>query len=413
LTAQYRHSLPIARLLSGLTTLRTYSGFQQAPDLLHINIVTFVIDLDNNATTPTAPEAITAAVKAMAPHIANPSSTHKHGRAARKIVEQSRDEVAAMMGASAEQVVFTSGATEGNDAILRMHDDRVLFILPGGHPSLAGDQSKRRLNLSLTETGEIDLNLLRDALETTSHAIIAISMVSGETGVIQPVHEVCEIATSFGVPTLVDQAQAVGRVPADILNCGATYRTVSAHKMNGPKGIGCLILGSGEPAPSMAAGGGQENGRRSGTENVPGIAGFGAASRVRLATLDTDLARMAAMRDALEQQITGALPFVHVNGRSAPRAATTTSLTFAGVDGMALVARLDASGVLCSQVSACSSGRPEPSVALMSMGLTERLAFSTIRFSVSIMTTKDTIKDAADIIVREAGFLHDIMKGAA
>ena len=119
------------------------------------------------------------------------------------------------------------------------------------------------------------------------------------------------------------------------------------------------------------------------------------------------------MRDALEQRIVEALPFVHVNGRSAPRAATTTSLTFVGIDGMALVARLDAAGVLCSQVSACSSGRPEPSAALMSMGLTEHEAFSTIRLSVSVMTTANALEEAANIIVHEAGFLHDIMGGAA
>lgn len=375
--------------------------------------MTLVIDLDNNATTSIVPAAVTAAVEAMAPHIANPSSTHQHGRAARNIVDQARDEVAAMLGASAEKIVFTSGATEGNDAVLRMRDERVLLALPGGHPSLMGAHSRRRVDLAVTESGVIDLDRLRDVLETIPHAMIAISMVSGETGVIQPVHEVCEIAASVGVPTLIDQAQAVGRVPSDILDCNATYRTASAHKMNGPKGIGCLILGSGAPIPPMAAGGGQENGRRSGTENVPGIAGFGAASRVRLATLDADLVRMSAMRDALEQRITGALPFAHMNGRSAPRAATTTSLTFVGVDGMALVARLDAAGVLCSQVSACSSGRPEPSAALMSMGLTERRAFSTIRLSVSIMTSQDAVEEAANIIIREAGFLHDVMGGAA
>lgn len=318
-----------------------------------------------------------------------------------------------MLDARSDQIVFTSGATEGNAVVLRLHTARVLLMLPGGHPSLVGGHGGRQKELATTKSGLVDLSRLLEVIEANPLAVIAISMVSGETGVVQPVREICEIAANAGVPTLIDQAQAVGRVPSDLLNCGATYRTASAHKMNGPKGVGCLILADGAPVPPMAAGGGQESGRRSGTENVPGIAGFGAAARVRLATLDDELKRMSAMRDALEQRIVEALLFARVNGRSAPRAATTTSLTFIGVDGMALMARLDAAGVLCSQISACSSGRPEPSAALMSMGLTEREAFSTIRLSVSVTTTTHAMEEAANIIVREAGFLRDIMGGAA
>jgi len=372
-----------------------------------------IIDLDNNATTPVLPEAVAAVIESMSPHVSNPSSSHRYGRAARTLVDRARDEVAAMLDARADQIVFTSGATEGNAAVLRMHDARVLLTLPGGHPSLVAGHGGRYEELATTKSGLVDLSRLREVVEANPVSVIAISMVNGETGVVQPIHEICEIAASAGVPTLVDQAQAVGRVPSDLLDCGATYRTASAHKMNGPKGVGCLILADGVPVPPMAAGGGQESGRRSGTENLSGIAGFGAAARVRLATLDADLKRMSAMRDALEQRIADALPFVRVNGQSAPRAATTTSLTFIGVEGMALVARLDAAGVLCSQISACSSGRPEPSATLMSMGLTERDAFSTIRLSVSVMMTANDLKEAAEIIVREASFLHNIMGGAA
>lgn len=372
-----------------------------------------VIDLDNNATTPVLPEAVAAVIEAMALQIANPSSSHRHGRAARILVDRARDEVAAILGTRAEQVVFTSGATEGNAAVLRAHEKHLLLSLPGGHPSLVGGHGGRHEELGVDENGTVDLSHLRKVMEANSDAVLAISMVSGETGVVQPVREIREIAVAAGVPTLIDQAQAVGRVRSDLLDCGATYRTVSAHKMNGPKGVGCLVLASGASVPPMAAGGGQESGRRSGTENVPGIAGFGAASRVRMVTLDDDLRRMSAIRDRLEQRIVEALPFVRVNGRSAPRASTTTSLTFVGVDGMALVARLDAAGILCSQISACSSGRPEPSAALMSMGLTECDAFSTIRLSVSVMTDRDTLDKAAKVIVREADFLHDIMGGAA
>lgn len=369
-------------------------------------------NLDNNATTPVLFEVKAAMIDAMTSGIANPSSSHREGRAARELVEESRDAISRMFDVDTDRIVFTAGATEGNDAVLRAHSDRVLLMLSGGHPSLIKGHAGECEPLNTDKQGVIVLEDLRRLLTRERQAIVAISMVSGETGVIQPVEEICSLCRDVGAPVLVDLAQAVGRVPSALLDCGADYRTISAHKMNGPKGVGCLLLGDAATVPAMASGGGQEGGRRSGTENVPGIAGFAAAARARQATLDSDLDRMAALRDELEQGIIHALPFVNVNGAQGSRAATTTSLTFEGIDGMALMARLDASGVMCSQVSACSSGRPEPSAELMSMGLSERDAFSTVRLSVSVMTSTDDVREATAIIVREAGFLHDIMGGA-
>lgn len=372
----------------------------------------WTFNLDNNATTPVLPEVKAAMIDAMMSGIANPSSLHREGRAARELVEESRDAISKMFDVDTDRIVFTAGATEGNDAVLRAHSDHVLLMLAGGHPSLIKGHTGERELLNADKQGVIVLEDLRRLLTKDRQAIVAISMVSGETGVIQPAGEICSLCRDAGVPVLVDLAQAVGRVPSALLDCGADYRTVSAHKMNGPKGVGCLLLGDAATVPAMTSGGGQEGGRRSGTENVPGIAGFAAAARARHATLDSDLERMAALRDELEQGIIHALPFVHVNGAQGSRAATTTSLTFEGIDGMALMARLDASGVMCSQVSACSSGRPEPSAALMSIGMSERDAFSTVRLSVSVMTSTDDVREATAIIVREAGLLHDIMGGA-
>ncbi|MFZ3585288.1 cysteine desulfurase family protein [Loktanella sp. DJP18] len=372
-----------------------------------------LIDLDNNATTPVLRAVRDAMMDALAPTIANPSSSHRHGRAARAMIESARIDVAAMAGFDPEQVIFTSGATEGNDAVLRHYRGRLLVTMAGAHPSLVGGHDGPKRLGSIDREGRLDLEAYESVLREEGSCVVALAMVNGETGVTQPVAEICEISKRHGAVILIDTAQAVGRVPADWFDFEADYLTFSAHKMNGPKGIGCLIVGSGASIPHLASGGGQERGRRSGTENVPGIAGFGAACRKRLENLDADIARMADLRDRLEGHIQAKLPFAWINAQKSPRAATTTSLTVPGVDGMALIARLDAMGVLCSQISACSSGRPEPSATLMAMGLSEKDAFSTIRLSVSVQTSTSDIDRAAEIIVQEALFLNGIMGGAA
>ena len=371
------------------------------------------IDLDNNATTPVLPEVAEAVLEAMAPQIGNPSSGHRHGHAARQLVEQARESVAAMLGTEPDRIVFTSGATEGNDAVLRSQFGRALHSVQGSHPSLVGDRGRSATAIPIDRSGCIDLDALKLTLDGAPPSLIAVAMANGETGVVQPVAKLCEIARKAHAITLVDVAQAVGRVPYAAFAIGADYMTVSAHKMNGPKGVGCLVIGPDADVPLLATGGGQEGGRRSGTENVSGIAGFGAACRHRLASLDIDLARMATLRDRLEGLLIGELPEAWVNSRDAKRVVTTTSLTIPDVDGMALVARLDAAGVLCSQVSACSTGRPEPSATLLAMGLSEADAFSTIRLSVGVQTTSDEVERAAKMIADEARFLRAVMGGVA
>lgn len=375
--------------------------------------MTELINLDNNATTPVLRVVRSAVIDAMVPSIANPSSNHRQGLAARAVVENARSDIAVMMRADADDIIFTSGATEGNDAVLRHYRDLPLLTLDGAHPSLIGGHGGPQRAVSVDRQGIIDLAAFEAALWQDGPFIVAIAMVNGETGVIQPVRDICDLARRHGSITLIDAAQAVGRVPLGLFAFKSDYLTASAHKMNGPKGVGCLVLGNGAAVPRLASGGGQERGRRSGTENVPSIAGFGAACRRRMETLSEDLERMAALRDRLEEGLLSELPFGRINARQAPRAATSTSLTVPGVDGMALTARLDAAGVLCSQVSACSSGRPEPSATLVAMGVSEHDAFSTIRLSLCVQTGRDEIDSAAGIISREAQFLHHILTGAA
>jgi cysteine desulfurase len=372
-----------------------------------------LINLDNNATTPVLRAVRDAMMDAMAPTIANPSSSHRQGRAARAIIESARIDVGAMVGVDSEHIIFTSGATEGNDAVLRHHQNRLLLTMAGAHPSLVEGHTGPKRVVSIDQEGRLNLDAYETVLREESSCIMALAMVNGETGVSQPVAEICKISKRHGAVILIDAAQAVGRVPLDCFDFEPDYLTLSAHKMNGPKGIGCLVVSGESSVPPLASGGGQERGRRSGTENVPGIAGFGAACRERLANLNADIARMTELRDRLEERLQAKLPFGWINAQTSPRAATTTSLTVPGVDGMALNARLDAKGVLCSQVSACSSARPEPSATLMAMGLSESDAFSTIRLSVSVLTSTSDIDRAVEIIVQEVLFLQDIMGGPA
>jgi cysteine desulfurase len=371
--------------------------------------------LDNSASTHPLSAVADAVHGAMVQGYGNPSSQHARGRAARAAVDEARDLVASFFRTEAEQVIFTSGATEANDAVLRWafaDPDVHLITTRADHPSLRGIFGRaphRIVELPLDRDGIISQGAAMKAFQHVDRALVAISWVNGETGVVQPVAELSALAQAAGKHVLIDATQASGRLPAEAFGLDCTYMTASAHKMNGPQGVGCLIAERGAPLPDMAQGGGQEEGRRSGTENVPGIVGFGVACRERGATLGEDLPRLARLRDLLEARLAERMPGIWFNGQGSPRAATNSSITFPGVDGMALVARLDAAGVRCSQVSACSSGRPEPSRTLLAMGLSEAQAFATVRFSISVMNTRSEVEAAADIIANEALALRRLL----
>jgi cysteine desulfurase len=192
---------------------------------------------------------------------------------------------------------------------------------------------------------------------------------------------------------------------------GTAWLTLSGHKLHGPKGVGVLVQPEDAPPVVVAVGGGQEDGQRGGTPNVPGIVGLGVACDLRQRDLGRAIAQMARLRDRFEAQVGAALPEVRVNGAGAPRVPNTSNLTFPGVDGMALVARLEARGFLCSQVSACSSGRPEPSRTLLAMGRSHEEAFASLRVAVSVDTTEANIEAAAQAMVDEVTFLRELMGG--
>lgn len=376
------------------------------------------IYLDNNATTRPGPDVVAAVMRSFETGWANPSSTHGAGQIVSRAVEAARRQVASLGSVSPEQVIFTSGATEANEAVLRHHAALGFDLVTSEaeHPAVTGffarHAPERCHVVPLDEHGRWDLEQLEVILQRLSrHALVAFSWANGETGVLQDAHRIAQVATAHGVSCLVDATQAIGRIEVQGGLLQHAYLTFSAHKLHGPKGVGVLILPTDGESVCLAVGGGQEGGRRGGTVNVPGILGMGAACDVRARNFGPHVQHLAALRDRFERQIVGMLDGVRINGLGAPRVPNTSNLSFHAVDGMALVARLEERGILCSQVSACSSGLPEPSRTLLAMGLSSQEAFASVRFAVSVDNTAEEIDAASQALVEEVCFIREMMGG--
>jgi cysteine desulfurase len=371
------------------------------------------IHLDANANVPP-----TAEVKAAVLHSletgANPSSAHAAGDVARTMLMAARDAIATLcVGLFAEDVVFTSGCTEANNLIVASARTAGATLITSAveHPSIlrpaeafeAGGGSV--IVVPVERTGLLDLAKLDVVLhDTTGPIFLSIQAANSETGVLQPIEKIAAMAAQRGdVLFHTDAAQAFGKLVFQIGGgCGPDAVSISAHKLHGPMGVGALLLREGESRMRpLLLGGDQEHGLRAGTQPLALIAGFGAACAGRNRNLVADTARMHSLRDRLEIGVCAALPTVLVNGAAAPRLPNTSNLQFPGIDAMALIALLDAQGVLASQGSACHSRRPEPSHVLIAMGLQEDEAFASVRFSVSPMNTEAEI-DAAIALIAAA-----------
>jgi cysteine desulfurase len=322
--------------------------------------------LDHNATTPVRPEAAAAVAAALA-GVGNASSVHAAGRAARRTVERAREQVAALVGAASEEVVFTSGGTEANNLALR-GAGRPVVVSAIEHDSVIR-AVEAPIVVPATRAGIIDLAALAEMVP--AGALVSLMLANNETGIVQPVAEAAALVHARGGLLHVDAVQAVGKVAVDMEALGADMMTLSAHKLGGPQGVGALVTRA--EVAAQLRGGGQERGRRAGTENVPGIAGFGAAAAVT-----ADFGRLAALRDAIEDALSGEAV---IFGREAARLPTTTCLALPGVPAETQVIALDLAGVQVSAGSACSSGKVRPSHVLTAMGVGPELAASAIRVS--------------------------------
>ena len=344
--------------------------------------------LDCNATTPVLPEVAVAIAAALA-YPGNPSSTHAEGRAARTALDAARAQVAALVGARPAAVIFTSGGTEANHlALLGVSRARVL-VSAVEHPSIleAAPEAER---LPVDRHGVLRLDALDAALAADRRpALVSLMLANNETGAIQPVAAAAEIAHRHGALLHTDAVQAAGRIAIDLPTLGADLLTLSAHKLGGPQGVGALVLAGEQLLQPMFKGGGQERRRRPGTENLPGIIGFGVAAAYAAGLADA--ARLAALRDDLERGVLAIAPEAVIHGAGAPRLPNTSSIGLPGASAAVQVIALDLDGVAVSAGAACASGRQAPSHVLQAMGLPPAAAGEAIRVSLGWSTT------AADI----------------
>jgi cysteine desulfurase len=346
--------------------------------------------LDYNATAPVRPQAQAAVVAAMQSP-GNPSSVHASGRAAHDLVERAREEVAALIAAPASTVIFTSGGTEANAIAIESAvaaGSRRLIASAIEHDSVleTARASGAEVEVLPVDThGQADLVWLAERLQRWDAAdgrpFVALMLANNETGVIQPVGEAARLVREADGWLHVDAVQAAGKIAVDSRALGADTLAISAHKLGGPQGVGALTFGPRAVLSRRQHGGGQERGRRAGTENVPGIAGFGAAARAALADLDK-MAEQAAWRDAAASKLPGAV----VMGEGAPRLPNTLCVASAGFGAELQVVALDLGGVMVSAGSACSSGKVKASHVLAAMGAGE-LASTAIRVSGGWATT--------------------------
>jgi cysteine desulfurase len=365
--------------------------------------------LDYNATAPVRPEVREAVAAALALP-GNPSSVHAAGRAARAAVEEARGLVAALAGTEASNVVFTGSGSEANN--LALSGPRPARILASAieHPSILRPAAERPGGFALipvTGDGVVDLGALEALLAEPSDrpVLVTVMMANNETGVLQPAREVVALTKEAGALAHIDAVQAAGRLALEFDRLGADLMSLSAHKLGGPKGAGALLVRQGLDLAPLIAGGGQERSLRAGTENVPGIAGFGRAAALARAELEdgAEIERQRRLRDGLEARLRAAAPEVVVIGEGAPRLANTACLALPGCLAETMVIALDLEGIAVSAGSACSSGKVEASHVLSAMDLPREVASAAIRVSIGYATAEADIEAFLEAFLKVRG----------
>ena len=380
--------------------------------------------LDNAATTPVLPEVRDA----MAPFLdatafGNPSSPHQYGRAARAAVEQARRQVAAAVGADPRGVYFTSGGTEADNlavlggalaartagrrfavAVSRI-EHKAVHGAAHAVEHLGGSAAELRVDAA----GVVDVDAVDEAL-TAGADVVAVMWVNNETGVIQHVHTLAERCTAASAWLVCDAVQALGKIPCAIGDLSRTMLSLSAHKIGGPKGVGALVLPEPHAVEPLIHGGGQQAGLRPGTENVPGIVGFGVAAELAARRLAETAQHLRGLRDAFEAGVRRAIPDAVVHAVDGLRAPHVSSMAFPGTDSEAMLMHLDLAGVCCSSGSACTTGAVTPSHVLTAMGVAHDVAVATLRFSFGRQNTMADVDRALEILPRVVAKVRDLGK---
>lgn len=379
-----------------------------------------MIYLDSNSTTQIDPAVLDAMLPFLKQSYGNPSASYAAGRHAHRALEQARNQVASLINAAAEEIIFTSGATESINSVHAFAQaewpQRPILIIGSTEHSAVLECAERWLKqggqvkrIPVDHQGVVDLNALRTSLEPGKTALVSIMWANNETGCIAPMKDIVEISHEAGALVHADAVQVMGKMAIDIQNVPVDYLSLSGHKMHAPKGIGALFVSHRVPFRPYLVGGGQENGRRSGTENMPGIVALGKAAEMAHHSLTNEKADdPTVLRDHLETTILKALPDTHIHSHKTARLGNTSSLCFPGVDAAGLLILLDKRGIACSGGSACHAGALHPSHVLEAMGYDARHASSTLRFSFSRFNTDAEVTTAAQEVIKAVQRMREI-----
>lgn len=364
--------------------------------------MTRLIDLDANATTAPLPEVIETVARCLRDVPGNPGSRHALGRKARRLLEDSRELMADILGAAPDEIIFTSGGTESNHLAisgLANGPRRTVVLTPGEHPSnreACQSLALRGWNLQILPVDQNGL-LTEFNLQSLDWSQIGLSttiLAHNETGVIQDVGQLIRLCEEHRIPLHLDGVQAVGKIAVDFHRLGAATLSLGAHKFHGPRGIGALLVRRGTRLTPLLTGGHQESDRRAGTEPVALIAGMAKALELWHRDREQRARQLTELRDRLESVLLEQAPPAIVHGSSVPRLPNTLNMAFPGIDGEALLVALELAQICCSLGSTCASGSMEPAPILLAMGVSEPIARASLRFSVSVLNTVDEIDDA-------------------
>jgi cysteine desulfurase len=376
-----------------------------------------VIYLDSNATTAMLPEVVEAMLPWLSGNHANPSGTYRAAKLARKVIDEARGHVAALLGADTEEIVFTGSGTESVNSALhsldKLRGEGAAVVSAIEHSAVlrfveSGKREMRKVKVGAG--GRLDLDAFRDACGGAAY--VSVMTANNETGVIQPLAEALAIARGLGLPVHTDAVQAAGKIPLDVRRDAIDMLSISAHKFHGPKGVGALYVRSGLDFSPLLHGGGQESGRRSGTENVAAIVAMGEAARLAKAALEEGVAdRIGEMRDAFEKLVMGSVSGCVRNGDPACRLPNAAHLSFEGCDSAGLLILLDEAGVDCSAGSACMTGKTKPSHVQLAMGIPEARAKTSLRFSFSRLNDPEEAATAARQVIGAVEKLRRVQGG--
>lgn len=366
-----------------------------------------MIYLDNAASTPIAESVLSEMLPYLREQFGNPSSIHKYGRLAHKAIEKARVQIADLIGASPDEILITSGGTESNNTaifgtVLQSTKNHIVSSSVEHDSVLEPLRSLEKRGYSVSyssvdNTGTVDISKLDDLI-TNDTCLVSIMFANNEVGTIQPIQEISQICQRKKVPFHTDAVQAIGKCSMDVKSLGVDLLSISSHKIHGPKGVGALYIKKGTKMNPIIYGGGQENGRRSGTENVASIVGFGKACSESKKSIEANILKLKQLRDFLVSKILSEIKYVTYNGHTSNRIPNNAHFTFMGLSGEDLIIKLDEYGVAASTGSACSVKIQKESHVLRAMGFNHEQISGSLRLTVSVNNTQEEIFQTVDVL---------------